>query len=66
MGCRRSKRLSGVGVVKVGDMVRDTRCGTLCVIKSIESASDVIVWSFSGCEEVLISADNLEKVNESR
>ena len=52
--------------MNVGDMVRDTRCGTLCVIKSIESASDVIVWSFSGCEEVLISADNLEKVNESR
>ena len=53
--------------MNVGDMVRDTRCGTLCVVKSIESAaSDVIVWSFSGYEEVLVSADNLEKVNESR
>ena len=52
--------------MKVGDMVRDTRCGPLCVVKSIESASDVIVWSFSGYMEVLVSADNLEKVNESR
>ena len=52
--------------MKVGDMVRDTRCGTLCVVESVESASDVIVWSFSGYVEVLVSIDNLEKVNENR
>ena len=52
--------------MKVGDLVRDTRCGTLCVVKSIESACDVIVWSFSGYVDVLVCIDNLEKVNESR
>jgi hypothetical protein len=45
--------------MKVGDLVRDVRCGTLCIVKRI-GPSYMVVWSFSGNEEVAISADNLE------
>ena len=47
--------------MQVGDLVRDIRCGTLCVIKRI-GPSYMVVWSFSGDEEVSISIDNLEWV----
>ena len=47
--------------MNVGDLVRDIRCGTLCVVKRI-GPSYMVVWSFSGNEEVAISIDNLEWV----
>ena len=46
--------------MKVGDLVRDVRCGTLYIVKRT-GLSYVIVWSFSGNEEISIS-DNLELV----
>jgi len=51
--------------MQVGDLVRDVRCGTLCIIK--KTAHDLrwiyaVVWSCSGNEEVMISVDNLELV----
>jgi len=51
----------GVGgrEMKVGDLVRDVRCGTLCIVKRF-GLNYVVVWSFSGNEEVSISTDNLE------
>ncbi len=55
--------------MKVGDLVRDKRCGSLCVIKEICSPDlcpYAVVWSFSGNEEVEINAWHLEVVNESR
>jgi hypothetical protein len=45
--------------MKVGDLVRDIRCGTLYIVKRT-GLSYVVVWSFSGNEEVSISTDNLE------
>jgi len=45
--------------MKVGDLVRDVRCGTLYIVKRT-GLSYVVVWSFSGNEEVAISTDNLE------
>jgi hypothetical protein len=45
--------------MKVGDLVRDIRCGTLYIVKRT-GLSYVAVWSFSGNEEVSISTDNLE------
>jgi len=47
--------------VQVGDLVRDVRCGTLCIVKRF-GLNYVVVWSFSGNEEVSISIDNLELV----
>ena len=47
--------------MKVGNLVRDVRCGTLCIIKRI-GPNYMVVWSFSGDEEVSISIDNLELV----
>jgi hypothetical protein len=51
--------------MKVGDLVRDVRCGTLCIVKRF-GLNYVVVWSFSGNEEVSISIDNLELADESR
>jgi hypothetical protein len=47
--------------MKVGNLVRDVRCGTLCIIKRF-GPNYTVVWSFSGDEEVSISTDNLELV----
>ena len=47
--------------MKVGNLVRDVRCGTLCIIKRI-GPNYMVVWSFSGDEEVSISIDNLKLV----
>ena len=47
--------------MKVGDLARDMRCGTLCIIKKIRP-NYVVAWSFSGNEELFISTDNLELV----
>jgi hypothetical protein len=52
--------------MKVGDLVRDVCCGTLYIVKELREVkrtglSYVIVWSFSGNEEISIS-DNLELV----
>ena len=46
--------------MQVGDLVRDVCCGTLYIVKRT-GLSYVIVWSFSGNEEISIS-DNLELV----
>ena len=51
--------------MKVGDLVRDMRCGTLCVVKGLHNGY-AKVWSFSGNEEVEIKIRNLEIINESR
>jgi hypothetical protein len=48
--------------MKVGDLVRDVRCGTVCIIKRIPGPNYVVAWSFSGNEELFISTDNLELV----
>ena len=47
--------------MKVGNLVRDVRCGTLCIIKRI-GPNYMVVWSFSGDKEVSISTDNFELV----
>ena len=57
--------------MKAGDLVRDKRCGTLCIIKEMgweapDACPYAVVWSFSGNEEVEINAWHLEVVNESR
>ena len=55
--------------MKAGDLVRDMRCGTLCVVKGLHNWGGdryAMVLSFSGNEEVEIKVSNLEIVNESR
>ena len=57
--------------MKVGDLARDKRCGTLCIIKEVYERKPAVcpyavVWPFSGNEEVEINAGPLEVVNESR
>jgi hypothetical protein len=54
--------------MKVGDLVRDIRCGTLCIIKRVaqNSYDYMVVWSFVLNEEISISTDNLELADESR
>ena len=49
--------------MKVGDLVRDIRCGTLCIVKKLaqNSYDYVVVWPFSG-PPFPISVDNLELV----
>ncbi len=51
--------------MKVGDLVRDIRCGTLCVVKSLYHRH-AMVWSFSGNEDVEIEINNLQVAYESR
>ena len=52
--------------MKVGDLVRDTRCGPLCLFRRFDGTNDAIVISLGLDYELCIEIEHLEPINESR